>query len=673
MLNLQGDPTTSDSELPYHWAAAVMRLSCCPPGPSTLQEETSRILRAFCGAVIVNWYHLPWSAEHDSTSVESLCCPTTGLPDKYREAMKQAAICAVRTGYRKTLPLANNSNLTIVAMPLKSPESSCIVAVLEDYNKFLNGNIGEQGLKQLVDAVEGCSREALKIQSHGALKIQSHGAPNSLVTGASGNRTQGKKHLSSDVTAAPSETLEQAADEAHQLAALIEILSRVQGEANTEDACERLAELLREHFQAAGVFVSLTKRGTRLAELKGSSLKDATLSSDNLRRVTVSELVAGALQEAISKDSISQWPNEDPVARVAMRSHQELADQYEQGIVISSPISTLDGTLVAAIAVILLPEGRTRDQHLQQVHATRCFINAASQPIASCLEIIQRLADSRILNTIRWCRKQFTVRRVRTIISAVATTSLLLLIPFPYRIDAHCELQPVERRYVASPFAGSLEECYVEPGDLVDVDQLLARMDGREVRWELAGVNADLHKATKERNTHLNTHQFGSAEIARHEVERLQNRTELLETRNAELEIRTPIAGIVVSGDHHEKEGVALEVGQSLFEIAPLEVMNIEVGVPEDDIRHVRQGMVVQLQLNAFPETIFEAEILRIHPRAELRDQENVFVCDAELENTSLILRPGMRGTGKVIADRRSLGWILFHKPVAYFTAWMGW
>lgn len=665
MLNLQNGPTSSDLKLRSRWTAAIRQLSSCPPVFSTLQEETCRLLRELCGAVVVDWYRFPLSAEHDSTSVESLFCPTTGLRDERGDAMKQAAANAVRTGHRQTLPLAINSNLTIVAIPLKSPNLNCIVAVLEDYNKFRCGCIGEQGLEQLVDGV--------KCWSHRALYSESHGALNSSATTITGDLSQGSKHVASHVTATPDEAPDVTPDEAHQLAALIEILSRVQGAANADDACGRLAELLREYFHAAGVFVSLTKRGTRISVLKGASLKGVTLTSGNLEQAMVSGLVEGVLQEAISKDSISEWPNDDPVARVAMRAHQELADQYKQGIVISSPLLTTGGTLAGAIAVIHQPEGRTSDQHLQQVKATRCFINAAAQPIASCLEVIQRLADSRILNTIRWCRNQFTARRVRTVISAVATVSLMLLIPFPYRIDALCEIQPVERRYVAAPFAGALEECLVEPGDLVGVDQLLARMDGREVHWELAGVNADLHKATKERNTHLNTHQFGSAEIARHEVERLQNRTELLENRNAGLEIRSPIAGVVVTGDHHEKEGVALEMGQSLFEIAPLEVMNIEIGVPEDDIRHVREGMVVNVQLNAFPEVIFEAEILRIHPRAELRDHENVFVCDAELENTSLILRPGMRGSGKVVADRRCLGWILFHKPVAYFTAWMGW
>ncbi len=52
-----------------------------------------------------------------------------------------------------------------------------------------------------------------------------------------------------------------------------------------------------------------------------------------------------------------------------------------------------------------------------------------------------------------------------------------------------------------------------------------------------------------------------------------------------------------------------------------------------------------------------------IHPQAELRNEQSVFVADMELENPQGLLRPGMNGSAKVTSGRRSLGWILFHEP----------
>jgi multidrug efflux pump subunit AcrA (membrane-fusion protein) len=301
------------------------------------------------------------------------------------------------------------------------------------------------------------------------------------------------------------------------------------------------------------------------------------------------------------------------------------------------------------------------------------FLRAGGGSLGSCLEILQKLADSRWLTWTLSIRKLLTRSRVELFGWICGAIALALIVPVDYVVQGTCELQPVERRFVAAPFNGPLLKCLVEPGDIVRKDDLLAILDGREIRWELAEVQANLHKATKERNTHMSSHKFGDAAIALHEIERLQQRSDLLTHRDASLEIRSPADGVVVSGDHREAEGVPLEMGQTLFEIAPLNAMVIEVCVPECDVRHVRNGMTVRVQLDAVPEDSIEATIRTVHPRAELRDGVNVFVAEADVVNSSGILRPGMRGTSKVSTGRHLLGWNLFHKPVAWVLGWLGW
>ena len=213
----------------------------------------------------------------------------------------------------------------------------------------------------------------------------------------------------------------------------------------------------------------------------------------------------------------------------------------------------------------------------------------------------------------------------------------------------------------------------MRPGDVVSTNMLLARMDDREIRWEIAGLQADLSRATNERDSHLADHKMGDAEIARHEMARLKNRSELLSYRNDNLDLRSPIDGIVVSGDHRDEEGIPLSTGDTMFEIAPLDAMVIEVAIPEEDIRWTRPGMPVRLQLDSMPAMVFDAEIVRIHPRAELKDQENVFIAEAGISNSEGLLRPGMRGAARVRSDRNLLGWNLFHKPAAHIVGWLGW
>ena len=234
-------------------------------------------------------------------------------------------------------------------------------------------------------------------------------------------------------------------------------------------------------------------------------------------------------------------------------------------------------------------------------------------------------------------------------------------------------MEPVTRRYVAAPFAGPLEKSLVDTGDIVEEGQLLARMDGRELRMELSSTRADLHRAAKERAGHLAMLSSGRAEIARFEVDRLQARHELLEHRERNVEIRSPIAGVVVSGDHEDAEGIMLDIGQTLFEIAPLDRMVVEVGIAEDDFAYVRPGMPVTIRLDAFPLRRFNATLESIHPRAELRDNQHVFVGEVRLDSSEIAFRPGMQGTARIKAGRFPLGWNLFRRPLTKLVAWLGW
>ena len=198
-------------------------------------------------------------------------------------------------------------------------------------------------------------------------------------------------------------------------------------------------------------------------------------------------------------------------------------------------------------------------------------------------------------------------------------------------------------------------------------------MDEREVRWESAGTEAELHRAAKEHAGYIASHETGKANLAEHEVARLRMRNELLLNRVKHLEIRSPVHGIVVAGDLRKSEGMPLAVGQTLFEVAPLDEMTVEVAIPEDDARLVQQASPIHIWLDAFPGRRWDGKVERIHPRAELKDRENVFVAELTLVNAEAKLRPGMRGQARIETVLRPWGWNLFHKAGASVLRWLGW
>jgi multidrug resistance efflux pump len=249
----------------------------------------------------------------------------------------------------------------------------------------------------------------------------------------------------------------------------------------------------------------------------------------------------------------------------------------------------------------------------------------------------------------------------------------LLACPGTYRISCECKLEPVTRRFVAAPFDGKLQESFVQPGDVAQRDQVLARMDGREVRWELAGAVAEVSRAEKQLDGLLANGEFGPAELARYELERQRLKMQLLEDRIANLDVRSPFEGIVLEGDLEKVEGAPVERGQTLFEVSPLDRMVVEISIADEDIAHVHGGASVEVALDAFPGERWRGTLTRIDPRAQVRDERHVFLGEMILQSSDLPLRPGMQGTARVVGPRRSWAWILLHKPWEKLTLWWGW
>ncbi len=286
------------------------------------------------------------------------------------------------------------------------------------------------------------------------------------------------------------------------------------------------------------------------------------------------------------------------------------------------------------------------------------------------------LRDARRMSLRAVYRKwrDLTNRQRGTLLGVALTTLVgLLMVPVPASVTCKAELQPLHRHFVAAPYEGRLEAALVEPGDLVTRGQVLARMDGREIRLELASLDAELEGATKERDRALVQRDAASAQIALLEIQRLQLKHEMLQQRLEHLAIRSPAEGMVISGDPKKLEGARLGQGQSLLEVGPLDQMVMEVLIPDAEVDRAEVGRSVSCRLESLPHHPLEGRLVRIYPRSELREAENVFVGRVELASQSPELRPGMRGRAKLSVGPRPLLWILFHRAWDHLLFRWGW
>jgi multidrug efflux pump subunit AcrA (membrane-fusion protein) len=177
----------------------------------------------------------------------------------------------------------------------------------------------------------------------------------------------------------------------------------------------------------------------------------------------------------------------------------------------------------------------------------------------------------------------------------------------------------------------------------------------------------------KRRDAAMATHDAGKAQFAKLDLQRLDLKIGLLEERAEHLELKSPISGLVVRGDLEKVEGAPLTVGQTLFEIAPLDQMTVELAVPEEDVSHVRADLPVRFSLDAYPGRRWEGALGAVHPRAEQRDHRQVFVAEFNMPNPNQQWKPGMSGRATITGAWRPVGWILFHKAWEKAAMKLGW
>ena len=159
--------------------------------------------------------------------------------------------------------------------------------------------------------------------------------------------------------------------------------------------------------------------------------------------------------------------------------------------------------------------------------------------------------------------------------------------------------------------------------------------------------------------------QTASAQIARLEGERLSEKLRLLQLHSTMLTIRSSIDGVIIRGTVDKAEGGPVSKGQTLFEIAPLAEMIVELHIQQEDFQHVAKDSLVQVGLDSYPGRVWASAIRTIHPKTEPRQGRYVFIARCQLDNPKGELQPGMNGTATVAAGYRPLAWVALNRPWA--------
>ena len=434
-----------------------------------------------------------------------------------------------------------------------------------------------------------------------------------------------------------SDTSEEPQDSNRRLK-FIENMATSPATTNYREDVNNLADSIRKFMGCSAVALGVQRRGVcRLVSISGKQTFDPNSSFTRKIESVMDEALLTDLAKTIDD-------SESTSARV------ELMKLWNAKKVDAFPI----GENEQKGACIIVHDESMQPDDYENLESVLPFIGSRLDLLGK----VHRSAGARLLSPA--AKKASFLRKPIVILTTLACAAAML-VPTAQRIPCECELQPVKRRYIGVPYEGRLEKALVKPGDVVEQGQTIAVMDGSEVRYQLAGLRAEYDRAQKERQEFLANREISSAQIAALQMERLQHEITIFEQRQANLEIKSPIDGIVISGDPEKVEGARMEKGERLIEVGPIAEMLLSLSIPEDEIRFVEQGDEVSFRLHSSPLKSMKGRLSRVHPRSEQVDDKNVFLGEVLIANDDNSLRPGMSGQAYVIGRRHPLAWNLFH------------
>jgi hypothetical protein len=338
-----------------------------------------------------------------------------------------------------------------------------------------------------------------------------------------------------------------------------------------------------------------------------------------------------------------------------------------------------------------LDAGRRARVDLVAEHGRSALANALTHTSLPLYPLLDLAGKSKVLTTAR-----NLPRTVLAGVAALAAIAALVLVPAELRLEGKGTLEPVHRRDVFAGIDGVVErlEPGLEHGAEVRQGQLLATLRNTELDVALtdvmgrkAGSNEQLvaterslknEKLTDAERNRL----YGERARLTRELESLANQQRLYEQKKKDLEVRSPIDGVIVTWQVRDRlELRPVEKGQVLVTVAdktgPWE---LEIHMPDDRLGHVNRAaatarsagrdLMVDYIVATDPGTRHRGAVREIHEQAEVRgEQGNTVLVRVTIDperHEKEELGAGASVTARIACGRRSLGYVWFHDLLAF-------
>jgi len=379
-------------------------------------------------------------------------------------------------------------------------------------------------------------------------------------------------------------------------------------------------------------------------------------------------LIADAMHEVLDLDAAIVHPpvQGDELGAIA---HAELAREFRDAAVCSVPL-VAEGHAIGALT-LERASGEPFDAQAVELCKT---VGMLLGPILELKRANERGEWQRLREAVALAaRALFGPRHPGVKLLAALGALAVLFLTFAagdYRVAAKTVIEGEVQRAAVAPFDGYVAESRVRAGDSVAQGQLIARLDERDLRLERTRLDSERAQLLGRHRQALAALDRATMAMVAAQISQTDAQLALVEDKLARASLTAPFDGVVVSGDLSQMLGTPVEQGKVLFQIAPLSAYRVILEVDERDIAQLQVGQTGELALSGIPGERLRFAVKTITPVSTAQDGRNYFRVEAQLDDASARLRPGMEGVGKIGVGRRKLIWIWTHPLTDWLRLW---
>lgn len=447
-----------------------------------------------------------------------------------------------------------------------------------------------------------------------------------------------------------------------RLETVLDLIAAGLDQESFKDACRMAVTRLALKLGCERVGVGFLRRGY-------AHVAAVSHSAEFGKQMNLVRKLGEAMDEALDQQAVILFPPPAGDPHIT-RAHAVLAESHGCGAILTTPLFVKD----RFVGALTFERPADRPFDADEIATAECIASV----IGAILEekrlndrwLLAKAGDALGAQLVRLFGPGHLTRKA-VLLALLAAGAFAYFAKGPYRIVADANVEGEVQRAIVAPYNGFIRDAPVRAGDRVADGQILATLDDRDLalqrlRWvtERQRKLYEYEKALGERNR-------ADAKITQTEAEQAEAQINLIDEQMARAKLYAPFDGLVVSGDLSQAIGGAVQRGQLLFEIAPLDRYRVMLDVDESQIGDIHVSESGELVVTSLPNEAFGFKVSKITPVANAKEGRNFFRVEAQLDSVPPQIRPGMRGVGKINVDERRLAWIWTRSFVSWLKIWL--